>query len=681
MKTMEKDLHYYYNRAIVFFVELERIKNQAADQTMRSEINHKLLACEVEIKNGRKQELLKSAQANFAKDKLSKAIDYYREADELFPENWIKEKIGALRKQLLHKNLLLRAGEAERTSHFMEAAQFYREYLNNNGNEGMIVFKCAICFLKANKTEDGKEIFKKLPADFKPAELTQPELYDYGYLLALAGKYREGLKIWDSIQRSDVVFLQQKELLEKLIISDLYKNIKDKNSVDGIYLTAKFIRRAANDQKFKGIADYLIYSSVERLWSEEKYQDIYELLTPYPQRVNSKLLAIYAKLFFKLSEETGQYLSELTLFWLSAVYNPEISAKLAASEQETEKVQEFLLGEVEKIINKQLLVHNHQTKNKVLLYWNLEKRIINKLRNIIADRKELYCLIQTPRFANRFGFSESILQLIKDNRDHFANIEEYFTFGAYYTKAGESLLAIESENFEQVKNPVQFELEEANEFVQFAAAKMNFKYGLYAIEIGNKNYERFFSSLPFLLERAPGLEKELIDKAMEEHQAEKLAKYEEIVNNLYRRRQNKEIKETLSHLMVKQGLISFNNDKISIDVFKSKVQKALKLNPDDEYALAMLEEADIGQQNEQVISLLEKAKIGRATEIVLESKHQKVREIYFECLEEVIEETLYSDVGDEAGMAIINNILKWASQVDETHPLILKLKRLLRTNK
>lgn len=684
MKTKEKDFNYYLERGNAFFDkgnflqakrELELAKKADGNREAAAGINSRISICEAHIRKQRAQDLVKYGKAHLNKGKVNKALECFKQAFGIQPDNRLKEKIDELTYKAARKNLLSGAEAAEKAGDFSKAAGLYSEYLNNNFDL-IITIRCALCFAREGSISSAVGILKKLPESFNYQSLDASELYDYGYVLAKAGRYYDCLKAWDCIESLDPGFISQKELVQKLLVSELYRMIEN-NDFKNIPETAEFLKSRVTDENLKSIADYACYAGIEQLWNEEKFEEIYKLLTPYPRQIRPALLSVYAKLLYKLSETSGKYLSELALFWLSSIYNPEVIQDSA----EDDNICRLLAGKAESILNKR----NEEQNRNVLACWNIESRVLNSIISIIgqmvsgARRAEPnHSLIQTPRFAGRFGDPGRILCLIKQNKDYFTNPEDYFTLGAYYTKAGEALIKAESGDYENIEI-ISISESDKCEFLRFGMAKAGFICGMNTLETKEKDVDRYFRLSAFLFEKAPRLEKELAAKAVEEEAPPKLMQYEKILHSILQKRQSRETKNALAHVIVKSSISMMNNEEISLDVFKARIQRALKLNPDDEYALSVFEEVCCAHEAEEMIDALSRHRLQKATEIALNAKDERVREKYFSYMKWLIKHIDENRYTKDEKYKILNDALRWSSQVDDTHPVLGEINTKLRS--
>ena len=99
--------------------EFEKYLGNSAD----SKILEKIAICEQEIKRERADDLLKQARHAVKMEKNGKALECFKEAYALFPEEWVKKRIDALQGVREKSNNLADAEAAEKKGDFRKAAE------------------------------------------------------------------------------------------------------------------------------------------------------------------------------------------------------------------------------------------------------------------------------------------------------------------------------------------------------------------------------------------------------------------------------------------------------------------------------------------------------------------------------------------------------------------------------
>jgi len=390
------------------------------------------------------------------------------------------------------------------------------------------------------------------------------------------------------------------------------------------------------------------------------------------------MLELYAKIFFKLAEMSAENLSDLSMLWLTAVYNHEISERFSNNSSEKEIIRSSLINKAEDLIKRQA-GNGDVSSRKALSYWNIEKKLMADIHAIVGDNNGKNRLVCTPRFAKKFGISQQVLQLIRDNRTFFSDTEHYLSAGGYYSSAGSSLFHLENGEYKKALTS----LPESNggseaEFVEFCIERVKFEHGLYCVEKGEAISSRHFKSAPTLFDKVPRYEKELIDKAVDCYEADILLRFEEVISYIHSKRSTKEIRETLSLVMSKRGISLFNTDRMNLKNLKITIKKALKLDPENEFARGALNDAQDDLDVMELVNAMDKHKMNKACQLAAESKNPRVRDEFFEFMEDIIENMEEMEIDHRKETIMLRDISEWCSRVDPSHPIVDEIDDMLR---
>ncbi|GAH52973.1 unnamed protein product, partial [marine sediment metagenome] len=273
-------------------------------------------------------------------------------------EEWLKEKIEQLKGGLTQLDSFQSARDAEAEGHFKRAADLYGKALAAGPREDIVV-KRACCLIRAGNHKEAAKALEDLQAIFPQGEQWQAEMlsdqslkYDYGFALAGAGRYYDCLNIWDYIESIDSGFSDQKEFVRNLLEADLYQRFNNGEDYKRIFEEGRYLQDLIERDSVGDLVKHCKYALIDRLWEEERYEDIRELLIPYPEQMDAHLLALYAKTFFKIAELSAEHLTGLRMFWLSAMYDSEIVKEFSARNEVRGEVQKILILEAEELIKK-----------------------------------------------------------------------------------------------------------------------------------------------------------------------------------------------------------------------------------------------------------------------------------------------------------------------------------------
>ena len=649
---------------------------KAACVLQRDDIRDKINICKKEMRRLRLKDLIKRGERHLGKKNIRKALRCFEEAYAIGGEDRLKERIDQLKENLAQRDSFQDARDAEAAGHFERAADLYGKALAGRAREDIIV-KQACCFIRAGKHSEAASALRRIPSTSPRREQWQAEMlpdqglqYDYGFALAGAGRYYECLKVWDSIESRDSGFIKQKESVRNFLEADLHRRFDSGGDCKRILEEGKYLRDSAGRDSIGDLVEYCKYALIDRLWEEERYEDIRELLLPYPERMDAHLLALYAKVFYKLAELSAEYLTGLRMYWLSAIYDPEIAAQFSSGNELRNEVRKVLAGEAEELIKKYNNTGNILAK-KVLACWNVEKKLIEDLYALVGKRKELSHLIRTPVFAEACGLTSGILSLIKNNRDFFSDERRYLSAGSYYSAAASSLFYIETGEYEKALPGLPGAID--SEFTGYGVERVKFAYGMHCLDTGKETPERYFRSSAILFEKEPAYEQELIDQAVQCHELDALQRYEKVLSDIHSGRPTKGIADTLSLVMTRRSVLMYNADQISLKVLATTARKALELNPENELAGGTLDNLQLDLEIEELFKAMNNHKMGKACRLAAESEHREVRESFFEFINDIFQDLDAMMLDRREKLLLLNKLAGWCSRVDASHPLLNRI--------
>lgn len=632
---------------------------------VQDDITEKIKICIREIGQLKAKDLIKKARKYAKKSNLREALRCFEQAYGISGEDWIRERINQLKGNLSSSDSLKAARQAEASGEYEKAAGLYAGTQKGKDTR----FKTAHCLVRAERYDDAVSAFKDLTLSDCSA------MYDYGFALAKVGKYHQCLDIWGSIESDDSAFLKQMASVRSMLAANLYDRFEHSEDFAGIYKEGVSIVDSAGDGSIGDLVEYCKYAWIDQLWKEEQYETIRELLLPFPAEMEADLLTLYAKTFFKLAETSGEHLSDLIMFWLTTVYHPEISGKFSARPEERDNVRRALIRKAGDLLKKYADAGDKFSK-KALVRWNVEKKLVEDLKALVGDKKALSCLICSPQFAVRFGKSRQIIQLIRDNKDFFTDLEHYLLTSGYYSSAGPSLFYLENRQYDKALAglPVSGSYDTAeSEFVDYCVERVQFACGLHCLEEGEGLPRRYIETVLNLFNKTSKYEQELIGKAIDSHEPDKLRLYEDVLSELHSRRPTKGIKDALSLVMSRRAIIMFNMRQINSKVLNTTIRKALKLNPENEFARGLLGHVKTNVEIEKLNHALNRHKMGKACRIAAMSENEKVRDLFFEFMERNLEELDGHDMDSTGKAFFLRELYKWCADVDESHPILDKI--------
>ncbi len=642
---------------------------KAGQITKQTNISEKIKICKKEIEKLKAKDLIKKARKYTQKKKLRNALECFEEAYKISKEDSIYERIEALNKILRDSDIETSARNAEAAGQYLKAAELYEKAFAGSKQDAHVL-KRAICLVKAQRYEEAVSVFK----DTNPSDFCA--FYNYGFALARVGQYYKCLKVWDDIAEKDDDFLEQKKVVRSILADDIYDRFDSAGDFARLYKEGKYLLDSTGRQDMAGLVEYCKYAWIKELWRDEQYETIWDLLFDFPATAEPVLIALYAKTCFKLAKRSGTHLSDLSMFWLTAVYNSGLSGKFSLEVKQREIVRQKLIQMAEVLI-KETVNSGDETAQTALTYWNIDKKLIKHIHALAGDREDMAYLVCTPRFAALFGKSAQILRLIKGNKNFFDNTEQYLMTGCYYSAAGQSLYHLEARQYEKAFDSLP-EVIDRDEFASYGMLKVKFFCGLNCLANGEGQLRRYFDTVPALFDIDSCYEKELIDKAMNSYELDELNRYEDVLNIIHIKRPSKGIKEALSMVMSIRAIGMYNKKLINDKTLNIILKKALALNPKNEHARVSIEDNKVGLEIIELQKAIGKNKMNRACKIAVESEYEEVRSCFFEFIEYSVNALNEMDKEDEEKIFFLNEIYEWCARVDESHPILYDINNMLR---
>jgi tetratricopeptide (TPR) repeat protein len=643
---------------------------KVVEAPQRDEIKDKIQRCRKEIDQLRRKDLVKRGKKHAGKKNYRKALQCFEEAYSISSDDRLKERIDQLNEHLHSRDSFQAASAAEAAGQLERAADLYGRVLNGQKQEGTII-KRACCLVRAGKKSGAAAALEDLPSGSFERELDRSTRYDYGFVLASLGRYYDCLKIWDSIESNESGFTGQKNCVRDFLEEGLYKRFENKADYSGIFEEAKYFQDSASRDGVKDLVEYCKYARIEELWKNEQFELIGELLLPYPEKMDTDLLELYAKAFYKIAELSAEHLTELAIFWLPAVYDYEISAKFSDRAEVRDQIRGMLIRKAEELIQEYDKTGDQSAK-MVMACWNVEKKLVEDLHDLAVGMSDLHHLVRTPSFAEAFGLSGQILCLIRENRNFFSDRKHYLSTGAYYSPAGKSLLYLERGEYEKALSGLPESSD--SEFTDFCTEKVKFEYGIHCLKEGRENPERYFKASASFFEKAPGYMKDLIDRALSHHEPDELELYEKILTFVHMNKHIKAIADALSLIMVRRSVSLYNRNQINLELLAATARKALELNPENAFALDVFNDTQVDLEIDELFSAIDKHAMAKACRIAVESCHQRVREGFFRFMNDILQQVDTMADDRQERLYILEDILNWCCMVDEMNPLINRIR-------
>ena len=293
----------------------------------------------------------------------------------------------------------------------------------NSAATADLLLERAKCLVRAENYAQAVAVFENLPLTDSCSR------YDYGLALAKTGRHGECLHVWEKLETTDERFAEQKKTVCLFLAADLYDRFAEKGDYAAIYRDARLVLNSAGGclerhqiRSLEDLREYAKYAWIEQLWDAEKFETIAGLLETGFAPTMPALLALHAKIGFKLAINDGKHLTTMLLYWITAIYSRQISDSFSSKGDERQRVRQKLIDVARDLIKK---YGDTDDGRRAATYLKIDQKLIQELRNLAGEKQGRNHRVCTPLYAARFGKTADILSLIRENRAFFKETENY----------------------------------------------------------------------------------------------------------------------------------------------------------------------------------------------------------------------------------------------------------------
>ncbi len=553
----------------------------------------------------RRAELLKNARKSEKKNKLSVALNYFDQAMAIEHEDWLDKKI---------KQLHLKLQQTDTAS-----------AINSNDKTASLEKEVSLLLTSG-------QFVKTLAIFNKQAPVTHQGIYDYGFALMQTQNYQQALLLWLPLINQHDNLSQQIILLLPAVKQQLTSN---NESYKNIYLALKALQSKPGE-----IDEYLNYFTacyVKELWDQENYLQILEIVSPLAspleriaaEPVSSAWLDLFAKLYFQLAASDAKFVDQAINYWLTNIYNHSGLNSLPCNQPPIQSPTQPIIDIMDKMLNQHL--RQNSIDPSVLDYWKKEQQQTLLLSTLSLAENTLPVFPCSPGFASHASLSEQILNLLMDNKETIKlSDNEFIEIAAQYSKYSSYLNHIEPGQEAQIfKNLPGYNKDPIAAYcVQYIALQC----GINLVLAGNRNHARYFNQVKPLVLSNPSLLDKLITLSNDPYlMADNIiSSLTEAMNNLGRFISTTTFKKAWSQILIKNvNHQLLGNTNLNPARFESRVQKALKLDPDSEPGRQLLHEIHLGQYCEKIDKAFKHMNLFKAAKIAADSGVDEIADYFF----------------------------------------------------
>ena len=590
----------------------EKEFEKARQKKNSPEIEEKLAICLKHTQGIKGNEWVKKGQKAESRNDLPGALSCFKEAQALLHEAWLTDKIRELEQSLLGGEMVASAQTAVRNKDYQAAADLYQKLAQIHENEAYLS-DSAVCLVKGNIFDQAIELFTSLNS------LDDAAHYHFGYALAKQGRYTDALGQWEMIDSGDAAFISQQHQVLALAVEQLNASMNAGSDINGILADAVSLLGCKSVHGNEGLvkrlgvlADYCRLCLARPLWETGDYGAVATLLDTMIFRKDPAIIVLSAVTYYHLAETQAEYTGPMADYWLTALYSSDLAKAVGDDPGKLDKVRQRLIRMAENRINT-MDAGSEDLKGAVATHFDIDKALMADLLAISGalQKSDPVPWICTPCFSKRYGLSDDVLALIRENRDYFRDEEHYLSTGACYSRLGESFYALKSGRVKEAFNRLESmdDTDSTDEFTNYAQGLIRFEYGKFVLENGEKNFLDYFDSAASLFETVPGVEKQFSQEMMQ-YDGRYLFEYETLLGFLYKLRPSGPISEAYSFFMGQAAIDKFNRGKINNKQCVVALETALDVDPGNEYVIHFQEQIAIVLEMDALYSAMNKRKMG-----------------------------------------------------------------------
>jgi tetratricopeptide (TPR) repeat protein len=630
-------------------------------------LQEKIRICAEEIARQARKEAAKRGRRLEKKGKLAEALHSYQQAAAQETERWLVDKIAELQKKLMLSQASTRVADAEGSDDLETKLAAYDNALAINSTEELLQKK-AECLVRLGRFDEAIALYGgKRPSDDRAR-------YNFGYAYAKTGHYVNALEQWEGIRYKAKRLLAEVETLLPFVHREI------ETAGQGYGVPCAFLQAVSDSKKSTLLKDYERYFTfkyIEELWSQGRYPEMLTLLSRHQEAMSPPLLALYAKIYFKLAENEVRYLESAISCWLTAVYNDQILEslyikQLMGEHLDSQAIREKLLQSLEALVERYARQGLLSERQRVV--WKTEVRIIRRLSKLSLSGCPLELFPCTPAFASQFSLADEVLQFLEERRKTTADeTEDSIEVSAYFSEAGQSLMLMEWGEKDKAlalipKNP-QGELE------TYCGQRVLLGYGMKQAREGQKQLKKYFLEALPLLKRYPRYADEIIELVYAEEEVKSYVGLAEVMEFLSGHIHIPKFREATAHAMSIKAL-ELLKSKVTPAVAQRLLSKALAIYPDSHLAQSSLVDVRSMMGLEELAKALKRQNLSKAVTVVNRNRDPRLIDYFFETIGIWYQTVTTWDT--EQKLSTLREFHASCRSVDKERPLTIELGAELR---
>jgi tetratricopeptide (TPR) repeat protein len=672
--------------------EFETALGLGVSEAQAREIAAKLEICAREVEALEAREAIKRARKLEKKGQHREALAQFEKALASAPEDWIEERILALRRALSQAEASdLLAAVAEDEDPQVRLAAYDKALAA--GSSATVVEQRANCLVELERFEEAVAQYASVPLS---SDLSR---YRQGYACAATGRYLEALAAWRKLERLPEGLAQQVEQLLPFACREAQGLNADGDaqadeqetgarSRAGAYETILAMIDRINADAMSGESgpkfgpkfgakfgaelrawgELAACRRLDALWQARRYEDMRPLLPPLGQPLDQAALALHAKVDFKHAERDPDQLESAIGPWLTAVYQDELLDALAVhavapTPVDRQALRALLVERLAAVVKTHAKAGRLSSRTQGL--WRMEERLIRQLAALPVRGQPPAGYPCTPGFARQHGLAQAIFAFLEAQSSPPSEADiDLQELRACFGPTGAAMMAIATGEEERALAALPRGLD--TDLTRYCRERIALACGMAKVRRGEPLSKRHFLDALPLLQAEPKRVQELVDLAYSDKPAAFFEGLADTLEALCDHIDNPKLPEAAAHVMGIKA-VSMLNQGASLGPVRKLLERALDIYPESELAETTLDALEERLLGDDIAKAFKRQNPLRAARLVSTSEDPSHREYFFNTLEVWFQDVL----GEEESLQIsfLAELLECCLIVDENHPL------------
>jgi hypothetical protein len=581
---------------------------------------------------------------------------------------WIRTLCRKLLGKQQQEQTIRESLEAEAQGDWLRAVELLSQLQTDHPEPGQLR-RLAYCLLRAGQ-------WQRASAAYTEAASQEPaDLYHAGFAWAKEGDFIACLRLWQQLDCSAPELIVQKEQLGGLLIHALHRRL-DENPLGEEREVRSLLNELALDTLPGGIELLArcrrLY--VARLWQEERLDEI-ALLAEEQDWLQPTILAIHAKAVCQrlAAAEAAVPLTEIRHCidcWLTLLFHPLVGPKDAEQ-------QHILLEFGLELVRKQAARQPDSSGAALLQQWQETLSVLQRLAQLAATQTSAPPLVYAPALALQAQVADSLLTVIKNNREAFANHEEWLAAGAAYSPVAKALLLIRDNQDDAALDALDALAEQGNDpFSAWGAAAVRTACGLHLLQRGQCwEAEQVLSEGP--IHWSAELEKQQVAALNQEDDQEDSGRLTAYLGILALRPETAEPDEAICTALTNQVVRLRSTEEAHPRLLAAVIDKAVALNPADEFAQTISDQVHLDLELHALAEAFDQDCFAEAARRTVASHFPQIMERFFEYARQTASRLERGDYPDqEAAIFMLEELLTSVISVDATHGTVRRIRQV-----